>query len=140
MFALLGRLFNQLLVAGCCLSVVLVLIGIAGVLRLLPAMLPLIRLGLRALLILSYRLYALVLHRLAPDFERGLGVDVLTGFARVAATLLLSLFIGLAFFALTQAPVTIWNTGLFLLHGLVVGWVWDGIEEPDDLLLGVKIR
>ena len=140
MFDLLGRLFNQLLIAGCCLSLVLVLVSLAGVLRLVPALLPFVRLCLRAFLVLSYRAYALILRRLAPNITRWLGVDVLTPVPRLVATLLLSLGFGLAFFTLTQAPVTIWNTGLLVFHGLAVGWIWDGIEGSDDLLLGVKIR
>jgi len=139
-FDLLGRLFNQLLIAGCCLSLILVLVSLAGLIRLLPALLPFARLGLRVFLVLSYRAYALILSRLAPDAKRGLGIDILSGFPRVVATGLLSLVVGLVFLALTRSPVTIWNAGLFLLHGLVVGWVWNGIEEPDDLLLGVKLR
>lgn len=140
MFDLLIRIFNQTLIAACCLSIVLVLISLAGLLRLLPLALPYIRAALRVFLILSVRLYGVMLRHLAPDIRQRLGVDVFSQYPRIAASILLSLSFGLVLIALTQAPVTIWNAGLFVLHGVVVGFVWDGLEEPDDLLLGVNSR
>ena len=140
MFELLTRLFNQALIAACCLSLVLVFVSLAGVLRLLPALLPYVRVALRLLLVLSIRFYTFALGRLAPLVEQYLGVNILAGLPRVVASTILSLSIGLTFCVLTQSPVTIWNLGLFLIHGLVVGFVWDGIEEPDELLLGVRTQ
>lgn len=140
MLDLLGHLFNQMLLAACCLSLVLVFLSIAGLLRLLPALMPYFRLLLRVFLILSVRLYRVILTNVAPVVAGYLNVDVLSLYPRIIASALLSLVFGLVLIALTQAPVTIWNAGVFILHGVVVGFVWDGFQDPDDLLLGVNAR
>jgi hypothetical protein len=128
------------MVGTCLVSVSMVFLSIAGLLRLLPRFLHLIRLGSRSFLILSFRFYHLLLTRMAPVIQQHLNIHILVGHARVVATLLLSLSLGLLFLALTNLPVTRWSVGLSLLHGLAVGLAWDEIEKPGGLQLGVKIQ
>ena len=127
--------------AGTCLaSLSLAFLSIAALLRLLPRFLNLIRLGLRGLLILSFRFYHLLLTRMAPIIQQRLNIDILAGHLRVIASLLLSLILGLLFLLLTNLSVTGWGIWLSLLHGLAVGLAWDEIEKPGGLQLGVKIQ
>jgi hypothetical protein len=128
------------LMSVCCVSLSLVLLSFAGLLRLLPRFLAFIHLVLRCFLILSYRLYHLLLARTAPAIQQRLGFDVLVGHWRLVACLTLSLCLGLLFLVLTGLPVTGWGVGLSLLHGLAVGLAWDEIQAPGGLQLGVKIQ
>jgi len=140
MINLLMQLSNQILVGACCLSIIATFLSLAALLRLLPALFAVIRLALREILILSFRLYSLVLTRLAPFIQQRIGIDVLTGIPRIAATLVLSLVLGLLLLALTRIHITGWSVGLSILHGLAVGLVWNEIEEPGGLRLGVKAK
>jgi hypothetical protein len=140
MIALLIRLSNQILIGACCLSIIALVLAVVALLRLLPALLAAIRLGLRGICILSFRLYSLVLTWLAPFVQQRIGVDVLTGLPRIGATLILSLALGLLFLAITRLPIAVWSMGLLILHGLVVGLAWDELEDPGGLRLGVKVQ
>ena len=140
MVNLLVGLSNQLLLGACCFSIILVFLSLAALLRLLPVLLNAIRLGLRAILILSYRLYALVLTRVAPRVEEQLGIDILTGIPRLVATVLLSLVLGLSFVALSHLPLTGWIWVLLVFHGLAVGLAWDEIAQPGGLQLGGRVQ
>ena len=140
MVNLLVGLSNQFLLAACCVSIILVFLSLAALLRLLPVLLNAIRLGLRAILILSYRLYALVLTRVAPEVEERLGFDILTGIPRLVATVLLSLVSGLLFVTITHLPLTAWIWVLLVLHGLAVGLAWDEIAQPGGLQLGGRVQ
>jgi hypothetical protein len=88
-------------------------------------------------LIVSYRFYHRILTTLAPAITRT-GVDVLAGNWRVAATTCLSLVIGVlvSLLALPLLPVVL---VLAAIHGLVVGLVWDEIEQPGGLQLGTRL-
>ena len=137
MLGLMFRLLGSVLAGVCLAALGLILSGLAALLRLLPR---LTRLGLRGFLILSFRLYHLLLTRVAPGVEQHLNVKVLAAPSRVVACFLLSLVLGLSFLLLTNLPVTGWGVGLSLLHGLAVGLAWDEIEKPGGLQLGVKIE
>ena len=140
MLNLLTGLFNQVLLAGCCLSLVLVFVSLAGALRLLPVALRYLRLALHVGLILTVKGYRLLFKQVAPIAEQFLGVDLFSPYPRVIASVLVSIGVGMVFIAVTQAPVTLWNLGFCVLHGLAVGVMWENLEDPDDLLLGVKTR
>ena len=138
MFDLLFRTFNQLLIFACCFSVILLFLSLAGLLRLLPALIPYVRRALRWLFVLSFRLYRHVLAWLAPYVEAYLGFSVVAGFPRVVAAVLLSVILGVTFLLLAHWSITAWSVGLCVLHGLVVGVAWDELEESEGLRLGVK--
>jgi hypothetical protein len=128
------------LVGICLASMSLAFFSIAALLRLLPHFLSLIQRALRVFLILSFRFYHLVLTCIAPTIQQLLNVDILVGSARIVASLLLSLVLGLLFILVTGWIVTGWSIVLFLLHGLFVGLAWDEIGNPAGLQLGVKIE
>ncbi len=140
MSRLLLRLFDRVLVGTCLVSLSLVFLSLAALLRLLPRLLHLIGRCLRGLLILSFRLYRLLLTRIAPPLQRRLRVDILDGPARLIASVVLSLALGALVLVLSRFRVTAWSIVLWLLHGLFVGLAWDEIEEPGGLRLGAKIQ
>ena len=138
-----GRLLlgmtEYILIGACFSAPVLFFLSLAALLRFLPSLLALGARGLRGFFILSVRFYHLLLVRVAPFLHRRLGIDVLNGFTRLLATLLLSLVLGLSMLVLASFPVNEWSVGLLIIHGLLVGLIWDEIEEPRGLKLGVKI-
>jgi hypothetical protein len=135
---LMGRLVERVLVGTCLGSVNLILLGVAGLIRLLPEALRLIHFCLRGVLILSFRLYRLILGRLAPMMRQGLGLDLQDGFPRAVVCSLLSLALGAMLLILIRGHVTGWGLGLCLLHGLAVALAWDEIEDPGGLQLGTR--
>ena len=140
MLGLMSRFFGYVLVGTCLGSLSLVFFSVAGLFRLLPRLLHLIRLGLRGFLILSFRFYRLLLTSLAPIIQRHLNINILVGPLRVIGCLLFSLALGLLLLFLTKLPVTGWSVGFCFLHGLSVGLAWDEIETPRGLYLGVEIQ
>jgi hypothetical protein len=124
----------------CLFSLAQLVIAVAALLRLLPALFKFLRVCLRGFLVLSFRLYYLVLNRCAPFFQEQLGLDLLTGTGRIGATLTLSIGLGLALLLLLQWRVSVLSVGLFVAHGLLVGLAWDEIQYPGDLHLGVRLE
>jgi hypothetical protein len=114
--------------------------SLASLLGLFPAFARFVRACFRATLILSYRLYALVLRTLAPHIARWLGVDLQLGWPRLVATVLLSLCIGGVILLLTPLTATAISVGLIIAHGLAVGLAWDEIAMPGGLQLGARLR
>ena len=99
-----------------------------------------VRQGLRGWLILSFRLYQALLTRLAPGCRGRFGIDILTGAARVAASVMLSMAQGFVLLLLLHQPLTVWTGGWPVLHGLVVGFLWDEIGDPGGFRLGETIE
>lgn len=126
------------LLGACLFSLSLLFFSLAAMLRLLPNFLHLVRLGLRGLLILSFRLYYLLFRRMAAPVKQRLNINILSDHWRVIFSVLFSLVLGLFFLLLTGWPVTGWGIGLTLLHGLCVGLAWDEIENPAGLQLGAR--
>jgi hypothetical protein len=137
---LIWRLFERVLVGTCLGSMNLVLLALAGLLRFLPQLFHLARSCLRGILILSFRLYRLIVTRLAPTVWDALGVDVRDGFPRVVACALLSLVLGTILLFLVRGGITGWGVGMCLVHGLAVALAWDEIEAPGGLQLGTKLQ
>lgn len=135
-----AALCAQLIVATTIFALNVFFISLAGFLRLLPTLVPVLWRGTWGLLVLSCRLYYLVLTRLAPYIQAWTHVQVLEGLWRLTATVLLSLLLGLVFLLLLQWPVSGWALLLTLLHGIFVDLVWDEIPDSGGLQLGVKIQ
>jgi len=128
-------------ILGTCLfSVAWLLLSLGIIIRLLPRLFKLVRHLIRGILIVSYRLYAMILSPVAPVLEQRLGINILAGFSRVIATSFLSLLFGLPLVWLATGSVLGFASMLLIIHGLVVGVVWKEIEEPGDLQLGAKIK
>lgn len=140
MFSILSRLFGNLIVGACFFSLIFCLLSLGVLLRLFPKLLRALRFVLRGFLILSYRLYALILNCLSPFLRRYLAIGVLAGIGRVAATLLLSLGLGWILAALIHFNISGWFLALLILHGLFVGLVWEEIARPGGFQLGARIE
>ncbi len=133
-------LFQRALLGLCIFSLIQFFLSLAIVFRLLPHSLRAFRFALRGLTILSFRLYRLVLRRLAPFMNQWLGVDIVVGVPRVLACIALSVILGTTFVLVVGRGITGWMVTLFLVHGLLVGLTWDEIEAPGGIQLGVRIE
>lgn len=140
MIGIISRLFGNLIIASCIFSLILFMLSMAIVLRLLPKLFPLIRKGLGGFFILSYRLYAMILARLAPYIFHHLGSDILTGLPRVIACILISMILGLTLFWITNLVASTWIMILMCLHGLIIGLAWDEIAIPGGFQMGARIE
>lgn len=139
MFGTLARMLSQLLVAGCCLSLNVLVVSVAVLVRHLPGLLLFARKGLRWWLVISYRAYHALLSRLAGRARAWLQVDLLATLPRILVSTLLSLGWGVGLLALLGVPLRVWSIGPFALHGLLVGWLWDEVAEPGGIRLGERL-
>ena len=140
MLGALVRLLGRLLVGSCFASGSLLLLSLAVLVRLLPRLLRLTRRALRGFLILSFRLYRLLLRPLAPLILQRFNANILSGVLRVSACLMLSVGLGLLVLVVGGLRLTGWAVGLFLIHGLAVGLSWDEVGSPGGLQLGARIQ
>lgn len=128
MWAILSRLFTNMLLAGCCFSLTFLFFSLAITFRLLPKLLPFLRNGLRWFLILSARFYALVLGQASE------------GITWVLTTSLLSIGIGVLLSWLASKSVHTWVVILSAIHGITIGLAWDNLLDPGGLHLGMDIQ
>jgi hypothetical protein len=135
----LGGLFATIIVTTALFALNLFFVAVAGVLRLVPSLVPLIGRLIWGVLVLSCRLYYLLLDRFAPLIERRFRVKILQGLWRLAATVSMSLALGLAFLLLSQLPISIWTITPCVLHGLFVDFVWNEIPGMGELQMGVRL-
>jgi len=139
MIAIAFRLTSTLIVGSCFLSITLFFLSLAVSLRLLPKLLEFLFRGLRWFMILSYRLYAFILERLAEPACRLFEIDLYAGFVRLMITMVLSTSVGLSIQLLTDLPWSEWIIAASTIHGLSVGLIWDRLLDPGGLMLGVNI-
>jgi TRAP-type C4-dicarboxylate transport system permease small subunit len=114
-----------------------VLFGLAGLLHLLPRLLPVARRMYRWILVGSYYLFSYLLGWLAPWVWETCRIDILHRRWRVALCALLSVGLGWGLLSALHWPMG-W-VGLILLagHGLTVGTAWQRlIGPPEGLHLG----
>lgn len=126
----------NLLTASCLFSLNMIILVLAGLLRMLPSFLKFLRQMTGVALNLSIRFYNLLLTRFAPIMGQHLGIDILKGLGRIGATTTLSLILGLIITLLFQLPLSLVTLGLAIGHGLMVGLAWDGIISVKELNLG----
>ncbi len=139
MLAFFSRLFGQFALAGCCLSLNMLLVSFAILIRRLPALLDLARRALRGWLVLSYRLYSAVLSALAPLCWQLAGLNLVAWWPRTLLSLGVSLLSGVGLHLLLGLPPRLWTLIPFALHGLVVGALWDELTEPGGIRLGERL-
>lgn len=130
----LGRMFMGILLF----SLILLFMSLAASLRLLPRLVRGIRQLMRGFLILSYRFYRLTFTRLQPLILERLGVDIMSGYARLIMCISFSMIQGILSFMVFDPSTAIWILGFSLVHGLFVGLAWDDIENPGGIRLGVN--
>lgn len=136
---MLAGLLNQFVTFSCCMSLNLLITSLAVLIRQSPAILDQVRRSLRFLFILSYRIYAAVLSRLAPLIYRLTHINLLTRWPRLLASLSLSLLLGTGFYLLLGLAIGLGSIGLCAVHGLLVGGLWDELTEPGSIRLGERL-
>jgi hypothetical protein len=136
MTAILGGVLQNLCIGLCLLSPVVFFFSAAAFLRVLPPFFRFLHRCLRVLLIVSYRLYRWVLLGMSSL----VGMELAQGWLRVLVTTIFSTLVGLGTHALAHWSLSWWSLGLFLLHGLCVGLIWDEIEKPGGVQVGVTLE
>lgn len=137
---LLSRIVSRVLVGSVFVSLAALLMSMASLVRVFPWLLRLGHRLLRGLLILSYRLYNLILSSMRDFVLQAVRLDVLIGYPRLAMCLLLSVTVGLVVIMLTNTALVGWVLGCCALHGLFVGLAWDDIENPGGIRLGRRLE
>ena len=125
---------------GCLLGMNFILMFFFGLLRNLPAILRAARQTLREILILSYRVYKPVIAHLQPITNRYLGIQIGKTPIRILATGLISLLILLGIDLVLGWSVSIFFSVLAILHGAVVGLLWDDLEQTEGQRMGENIQ
>ena len=131
--------FAQLIFSMTVFALNMLFISIAGLLRLLPTVLPILGRAALGLLLLSCRLYYLLLTRAAPLVEQRTKINIVVGLWRLATTLILSLVLGVLILFLAQWPLTLWTVAPLVLHGLFVDFIWDDIPQTGSIQMGVRL-
>lgn len=131
----------QVMVVLLCLVVYIqVFIVLAFALRLIPTLLRFAGACVQLFLVVSYRFYRMLLTPVADFVRAAVGIDVLAGLWRIAATVFLSLAVGLLIIAVTPLVVSVPAVVICFLHGLLVGIIWDEAEHPGNLHLGARLQ
>lgn len=136
--ALIG-IFIALVLSTMVFAISFFFVALANALRLLPTLVPIIGRMVWGIVVLSCRVYYLLLNRIAPDVEKRFKIKILEGLWRLATTFVVSLVLGLVLLLLTSLPLNIWTMIPFVLHGLFVDFVWDDIPGWGELQMGVRL-
>ena len=136
----LGSLFAGLIVGIVVFTFSTFVMGIAGVLQLLPRLVPLAAKAVWGVLMVSCRLYYLLLSRLAAPIQSRTRLDILTGLWRLLCTVGLSLAIGTGVLLLLGWTVSMWTGIVCVLHGLFVDFMWSEIPDSGQLYMGTRIQ
>ncbi len=136
---MLGRLFFRMVGSMIAFAAAQLFVGLAILVRLLPALVAGAQAVFQISLILSFRLYRLILEQIAP-YAEGYGVEISTGLGRIGTTIALSLAIGMGLWLLIGWQLSWLLVGALAIHGLIVGLAWDEIEKPGGLQMGVRIE
>lgn len=134
-----GGFFGQLIFSMTVFALNMLFLSLAGVMRLLPVLLPILARAAWGLVLLTCRLYYLLVTRAAPWVKKHSGINILGGLPRLATTILLSLTLGGLFLFIAQLPLTLWTAGPLILHGLFVDFIWDDIPQTGSLQMGVRL-
>jgi hypothetical protein len=134
-----GALFAHLIIATTVFALNLFFVSVAGVLQLLPRLAPLVGRLVWGILLLSCRLYYLVLVRVSPYVQRRFRIRLLEGLWRLGTIILLSLGLGVGFYTVARISMTIWTITPLVLHGLFVDFVWEEIPDKGGLQMGVRM-
>ena len=70
-----GAIMQPLIFGSCLFSLSVLFLSVSLIVRSLPTLIRLFLRALRAVLMISYRLYTLVLKRIQPEFKKQLGIQ-----------------------------------------------------------------
>jgi hypothetical protein len=133
-------MWAYLVIGVCAFSCLQSAIAVVALFRFLPSLLSLLRYLVRLLFVCSFRLYRLILTWIAPLARRYLNLNVLDGVPRLIASSLLSITFSCLGLWLLSIDIAWWNMTLTVLHGLIVGLLWEDISHPGDLQMGIKLQ
>ena len=132
-------MIGRILFGLCSFSTFIVMLAVMVFFRNLPKLMRLFLSVLRRVLYLSYLLYAVVLTWINNHSQYQTGVCLLDDTPRTLLCGLLSVLVyGLACLFRSKT-ISFWISGCFLLHGLLVGFLWQDFFEPEGLSMGEKL-
>lgn len=132
-------MIGRILFGLCSFSAFIVMLAVMVFFRNLPKLMRLFLNILRRVLYLSYLLYAAVLTWINNHSQYQTGVCLLDDPPRTILCGFLSVLVyGLACLFRSKA-ISFWMGGCFLLHGLLVGYLWKDFFEPEGLSMGEKL-
>ncbi|HZK60448.1 MAG TPA: hypothetical protein VFC41_00140 [Anaerovoracaceae bacterium] len=134
------RVLGNILLGGFLLGINILMLGFFGLLRNLPMILNLTLRFLNWFVRLTYRFYLTILTHTRSFIGQYLNLDIFEKIPRICASVVLSLCLFMLFYWIANISLSIFTIGLAVLHGLFVGYVWDGIIMPDGLHLGENIQ
>ena len=133
------QILSRFLFGSLIFSMIMLVLSVATSIRMFPRLVKLIHRFLRSFLILSYRLYDLILAALQPAIFRWFDTDIFQGNFRLMFCVLFSLIIGVLPMALLDPSWSLWILVFCVLHGLFIGLAWDDIENPGGIQFGRRV-
>ena len=135
-----GNIFLLFLLGSCFITINLLFIIAAGLVRYMPQiMVAAARLTIGSVR-LSIHVYNAAFQRLGPIIHASTGADISQGWGRVIASILLSLLLSVAAFFLLGQNFPWLIFGASLVHGLMVGHLWDRVLYADHLRMGEEVK
>ena len=126
---LIVSLVTQPLLACCGSITTLLLFGLIVFLRHFPQIINGIKQILRGLMDFSLRCYQTILRQIFPSL-------IENTFIRFVFSVLLSILVCLVFTYLINKKLILWPFSIALIHGLIIGVIWEVNAESDHLYLG----
>ena len=132
-------MIGRILFGLCSFSTFIIMLVMMVFFRNLPKLMRLFLEILRRMLFLSYLLYKAMLTWINNHSQYQTGICLLEKPQRVILCGFLSMLVyGLACLFRSKG-ISIWIAGCFLLHGLLVGLLWQDFFEPQGLSMGEKL-
>lgn len=135
-----GNIFLLFLLGSCFISINLLFIIAAGLVRYMPQITVAATRFAVGSVRLSIHAYNAVFQRLSGQLFAVTGVDITRGWGRAIASLAFSLLLALAIYLLIGHRFVWFVFGLGLVHGLMVNHLWDRVLYADRLRMGEEVR
>lgn len=135
-----GNIFLLFLLGSCFISINLLFIIAAGLVRYMPQITVVaMRLAIGSVR-LSIHAYNAVFQRLSGQLFTVTGADISRGWGRAIASLVFSLLLTLAVYLLIGQRFIWFVFGAGIAHGLMVNQLWDRVLYADHLHMGEEVR
>jgi len=135
-----GAIMQPLIFGSCLFSLSVLFLSVSLIVRSLPTLIRLFLRALRAVLMISYRLYTLVLKRIQPEFKKQLGIRVMDRVPRIFLSMALSNLIGMVLCLVFHWHVTLWIIAILCMHGLFIGYAWSDFFEQPGIRMGERLQ
>ncbi len=135
-----GAIMQPLIFGSCLFSLSIFFLSASLIVRSLPTLIRLFFQALRGILMISYRLYLLILKHIEPEFKRQFGILVMDRVPRVFLSIVLSNLIGLIFCLIFHWHVTLWIIAILSMHGLFIGYAWSAFFEQPGIRMGERLH